>query len=152
MRIIEAGPDDLDRIDGLRRALWPDSPIEELKVRIPAMTAPEPHYLVLMALSGTDAAIGFAEVAVRQDYVNGCDASPVAFLEGIYVDPAHRRQGVARGLVASARDWAQAQGLREFASDALINNHASHSFHKAAGFAETERVVYFHMPVGGVAA
>jgi aminoglycoside 6'-N-acetyltransferase I len=152
MNVVEAKPADLDRIDSLRRALWPDSPIAELKARIPDMTAPQPRYLVLIALSDGGAPIGFAEVALRGDYVNGCDTSPVAFLEGIYVDPEHRQQGVARALVAAARDWARARGLAEFASDALIDNHASHAFHKAVGFAEAERVVYFHMSLEGTPA
>ena len=43
--------------------------------------------------------LGLAEVALRTDYVNGTDSSPVAFLEGLYVVPAVRRQGVARGLL-----------------------------------------------------
>jgi aminoglycoside 6'-N-acetyltransferase I len=54
--------------------------------------------------------------------------------------------------VAAARDWARLRGVAEFASDALIDNHASHAFHKAVGFAEVERVVYFHMPVESVSA
>ena len=93
MRIARLAPADLDSIDPLRRALWPDSPIEELKVRAPAMVADPPAYLVLVARSDEGVPIGFAEVAVRHDYVNGCDSSPVAFLEGIYVDAARRQRG-----------------------------------------------------------
>jgi len=148
MRIARAAPADLDSIDPLRRALWPDSPIEELKVRAQDMVADPPAYLVLVAHAEEGVPIGFAEVAVRRDYVNGCDSSPVAFLEGIYVDSAHRQQGVGRALVDEALRWARERGLAEFASDALIENHTSHAFHRAVGFAETERVVYFHRPVG----
>src|SRR5579859_1156714 len=36
-------------------------------------------------------ALGFAEASLRSDYVNGCDSSPVLFLEGIFVDSSHRR-------------------------------------------------------------
>ncbi len=87
--------------------------------------------------------IGFAEAAIRQDYVNGCDSSPVLFLEGLFVDPGHRRRGVAGALVAAVADWGRAQGCSEFASDAEIDNLDSHAMHLALGFAETERVVYF---------
>lgn len=87
--------------------------------------------------------IGFAEAAVRHDYVNGCDGSPVLFLEGLYVDPAWRRQGVAGALVAAVADWGRALGCAEFASDAELDNLDSHAMHRALGFAETERVVYF---------
>lgn len=87
--------------------------------------------------------IGFAEAAIRHDYVNGCDTSPVLFLEGLCVDPAHRRQGVAGALVAAVADWGRAQGCTEFASDAELDNIGSHAMHRALGFVETERVVYF---------
>ena len=75
--------------------------------------------------------------------MNGCETSPVGFLEGIYVDPAQRRQGMARALNAAAEQWARACGCSEFASDALLDNIDSHRMHAALGFAETERVVMF---------
>ena len=87
--------------------------------------------------------IGFAEAAVRHDYVNGCDTSPVLFLEGMFVDPDHRRRGVAGALVAAVADWGRTRGCTEFASDAEIDNVDSHAVHRALGFAETGRVVYF---------
>ncbi|WP_440978629.1 aminoglycoside 6'-N-acetyltransferase [Sphingomonas pseudosanguinis] len=90
-----------------------------------------------------DRVIGFAEAAVRRDYVNGCDGSPVLFLEGVFVDPGHRRQGVAGALVAAVANWGRAQGCSEFASDAELDNTDSHAMHRALGFEETERVVYF---------
>jgi aminoglycoside 6'-N-acetyltransferase I len=147
MRIARAAPADFASIAPLRLALWPDSPIEELT----AIVAAQPDYLVLVA-SEEDAPVGFAEVSLRRDYVNGCDASPVAFLEGIYVTPTHRKRGIARALVKAALDWARERGIDEFASDALLDNGASHAFHKAVGFAETERVVYFRLPLAKAAA
>ena len=88
-------------------------------------------------------ALGLVEVALRSDYVNGTNSSPVGFLEGIYVVPQARRQGVARMLVAEAERWAASVGCSEFASDALIDNTRSHAMHVALGFEETERVVFF---------
>jgi len=146
MRIVPVPLSGLAGIDSLRRALWPDSSIEQLK----AIIAVKPEYLVLAAIAD-DGPVGFAEVSLRRDYVNGCDGSPVAFLEGIYVDPAHRNQGVARALSAEAMAWARERGIAEFASDALLANRASHAFHKAIGFEETERVVYFRLPLGTLA-
>jgi aminoglycoside 6'-N-acetyltransferase I len=60
--------------------------------------------------------IGFAEASLRHDYVNGCETSPVAFLEGIYVTPANRRQGVAKALCAAVEEWARNQGCVEIAA------------------------------------
>lgn len=87
--------------------------------------------------------VGFAEAAVRTDYVNGADSSPVPFLEGLYVVPEARRKGAAADLVAAVAAWAREMGYRELASDARLENEASHALHRALGFEETERVVFF---------
>ncbi|MBT2187616.1 aminoglycoside 6'-N-acetyltransferase [Sphingobium nicotianae] len=152
MRIVPASLDDLASIESLRLALWPDSSIDELTILAPDMIGAEPSYLVLIACADGDEPIGFAEVTLRRDYVNGCDGSPVAFLEGIYVAPGHRRQGVARALVEEAKRWGGARGAAELASDALLDNLSSHAFHSAIGFEETERVVYFRRMIDGAAA
>jgi aminoglycoside 6'-N-acetyltransferase I len=89
---------------------------------------------------------GFAEAAIRTDYVNGAQSSPVGFLEGLYVVPHGRRNGVARLLVAAVTRWAAECGCSELASDAALANTASQALHRALGFEETERVVYFRKP------
>ena len=86
--------------------------------------------------------VGFAE-ASRRAYAEGCETSPVGFLEGWYVLPTHRRQGVGRALVAAAEDWARALGCGEFASDALADNAMSAAAHQALGFEEVEVIRCF---------
>jgi aminoglycoside 6'-N-acetyltransferase I len=54
---------------------------------------------------------------------------------------------VARTLVGSVVAWALRQGLSELASDSLVHNAAAHAAHRALGFEETERVVYFRRPL-----
>ena len=91
--------------------------------------------------------LGFAEVAVRTDYVNGCRHRPALFLEGIFVRPEHRGRGVARALCEAAGRWGVQQGCREFASDVEADNEDSLAAHRHLGFEETERVVYFRKPL-----
>jgi aminoglycoside 6'-N-acetyltransferase I len=43
----------------------------------------------------------------------------------------------------SAEDWARAQGCREMASDALIDNEGSQRAHEALGFDVVDRCVHF---------
>ncbi len=100
-----------------------------------------------VALDDNGNSVGFAETTVRRDYVNGCDTSPVVFLEGIYVVPNQRKSGIARALVNEGAAWGRLQGCSEFGSDALLENTASHTMHRALGFAEMERVVYFKKPL-----
>lgn len=139
MDIRPAGSADLDAWVAMRNALWPDE--AGLREGAQAMLT-EPDMLALIAhIDGRPA--GFAEAALRHDYVNGCETSPVAFLEGIWVAPEHRRTGLAAALANRAADWGRAKGCTEFASDILADNHESHAFHTAIGFEETERVIYF---------
>lgn len=141
MKIVRADESHLEAWLKLRIALWPDE-AANLANELPAMLQ-DPVLLNLIALTEAGEAIGFAEAALRRDYVNGCETSPVVFLEGIYVAPTHRRKGIARSLTDEVAMWARALGCREFASDALLENGDSHRMHKALGFDETERVVYF---------
>jgi len=133
---------DLDDWTRLRVALWPDYSPQELRAGAEAMLDDAGEGIALLCRVGGQAA-GFAEGSLRHDYVNGCETSPVTFLEGIYVVPAHRNKGVAEALVDGVASWGRERGCIEFASDALLENEDSHAFHAAIGFVETERVVYF---------
>ncbi|MGE5526942.1 MAG: aminoglycoside 6'-N-acetyltransferase [Rhodospirillaceae bacterium] len=127
----------------LREALWPHCSQAEHVAEMAQFLAAPDRYAQFVAYADSREAIGFAEASVRTDYVNGTESSPVAFLEGLYVAPTHRRRGVARSLVAAVAAWARSRGCREFASDAALENELSHTVHRRLGFAETERVVYF---------
>jgi L-amino acid N-acyltransferase YncA len=127
----------------LRQTMWPQDSPEAHRRDMAALLAQPERYGQFVAYGQDGAPAGFAEAAVRHDYVNGTESSPVAFLEGIYVHPAARRQGVARALALAVEQWAAARGCRELASDALLDNDESHAMHRALGFQETERVVYF---------
>ena len=140
MRIEPITADMLEDWLALRLALWPDAGAG-LRAQAKNLLV-HPDALALIASEG-DTRIGFVEAALRRDYVNGCETSPVAFVEGLYVHDDWRNRGVARALVVAVEDWAQRQGVTEIASDALLDNRDAHAMHKALGFAETERVIYF---------
>jgi aminoglycoside 6'-N-acetyltransferase I len=85
---------------------------------------------------------GFIEVSLR-DYAEGCQTSPVAYIEGWYVDEESRRRTLGARLVQAAEAWARHQGLKEMASDTQIENTVSIQAHKALGYEEVERLVCF---------
>lgn len=87
--------------------------------------------------------IGFAQCQLRHDYVEGTKTSPVGYLEGIYVEPEHRKQGYGKQLVAACESWAKTQGCTEFASDCTLENTQSIQFHLHSGFQEANRIVCF---------
>jgi aminoglycoside 6'-N-acetyltransferase I len=74
---------------------------------------------------------------------DSCETSPVAYLEGWYVDEDLRRQGVGTALVRAAETWARSKGLKELASDMQLANADSQLAHAALGFIEVERLVAY---------
>ena len=121
----------------LRHALWPHHSQSELSDELEAMIGSG-----LAGFGAFDGAklAGFAEVSERA-YGAGCDTAPVAWLEGIYVDPDYRRGGIGRLLVEAIVQWALARGHSELGSDVEIDNALSLMTHASWGFAETKRVV-----------
>jgi aminoglycoside 6'-N-acetyltransferase I len=144
MEITRCTAADVETWARLRHALWPEAALATLRLEAEGALRDAPARTVaFLARTASGDVAGFAEATLRRDYVNGCETSPVAFLEGIYVEPPHRRSGIASALVTAVTTWAKEQGCRELASDALLSNSASHQMHNALGFIETERVVYF---------
>jgi aminoglycoside 6'-N-acetyltransferase I len=85
---------------------------------------------------------GFIEVSLR-NYAEGCQMSPVAYIEGWYVDAESRRHKLGTRLVQAAEAWARNQGLKEIASDTQIENAVSIQAHASLGYEEVERLVCF---------
>src|SRR4051812_5217178 len=52
---------------------------------------------------------GLVEASVRH-LADGCTTRPVGYVEGWYVDPDVRRNGVGRRLIQAAEAWAASQG------------------------------------------
>ena len=134
----------LPRWGAMRYALWPwDDAQSHAEDARDFYLAGHPDRSAFVALDTGGEAVGFAEATLRRDYVEGCDTSPVGFLEGIYVEPGVRGQGIGALLADAVAVWARERGCTEFASNALLDNTDSHAFHAALGFEETERVVFF---------
>jgi aminoglycoside 6'-N-acetyltransferase I len=148
--IRHAEPADADQWLALRRELWPEGSEASHGAEVARFFAEPGHTqgimpeAVLVAVESRPAPVlvGFAEVS-RRAYAEGCETSPVGFLEGWYVVASRRRQGVGRALVAAAEAWALALGCREFASDALAANVVGAAAHRALGFEEVEVIRCF---------
>ena len=125
----------------LRQALWPGSLAdhdEETRTFFEqGLAAP-----VVFVAELEDRLVGFLELDFRK-YAPGCKSSPVAFIEGWYVEPESQGLGIGRALIEAAEAHARAAGHDEIASDAEIENTDGIAAHVAVGFEEIERVVYF---------
>ncbi len=87
--------------------------------------------------------IAFINLSIRSDYVEGSETSPVGYVEGIYVKPDYRGQGISRLLIEHAEKWSMDQGFKELASDCELANSESIVFHNRVGFTEANRIVCF---------
>jgi cytosine/creatinine deaminase len=144
MHIRPAAPSDSAEWLRMRSALWPEEQPGEHAAEIERYFAGQLRepLEVLLAVDEAEHAHGFAELSIRA-YAEDCETDRVAFLEGWYVDPGMRQQGIGSALVAAAEAWARDRGCTEFASDALIDNEVSARAHEALGFVETARLRCF---------
>ena len=125
----------------MRQRLWPDAPIEYLSFDLDDRLA-DPDYAVIVALRGDRDLIAFIETGLRA-YGEGCETSPVGYIEAWYVDELERGQKVGRELILAAEHWAREKGCREMASDTWLENEASITAHLKLGYVEVERLVHF---------
>ena len=141
IRPVEQG--DAAAWERMRTALWPGSSGSHAGdiARFFSPQRNEPLE-VLLACSGSGATLGFVELSIRP-YAAGCTSHRVAFVEGWYVEPAHRRRGVGAALMRAAEEWGRANRCTELGSDTELCNESSIAAHKALGFEEAERLVAF---------
>ena len=143
----EANFDDKPEWLKLRQSLWPACSKERHIEEIEAYLA-DPEKAVFLATLGDGKIVGFIEESLRRDYVEGCETSPVAYLEGIYVLEEYRGKGIAKVLIQNAERWAASHGCTEMGSDAELTNQGSINMHLRLGFEEANRVVHFVRQIG----
>src|SRR5687767_6503667 len=125
----------------LRRALWPGS-LSDHDVETRKYFESRSSGRITFGAEADGSLVGFLELDYRK-YAPGCASSPVAFIEGLYVEPMLQRRGVGGALVEAAEASARAQGDLEIASDAELENTDGIAAHVALGYEEVERVVCF---------
>ena len=143
MLIRAATVEDFEVWDKLRRELWPDSDAAENNAFFQAYLQRLDKNSIFLAADANNQTIGFVEVSISTEYVEGCDTERVGYLEGLFVSPQFRRRGIANWLMRTAENWAREQHCREFASDAELENTVSHQTHLRFGFEEVSRNVHF---------
>jgi aminoglycoside 6'-N-acetyltransferase I len=142
---------DLESVTRLCVALWPDGPAAEHREHAGAILAGTPPSTLPLALFVAELegeVVGFIEVGLRS-HADGCDPRhPVGFIEGWYVQPAHRGRSLGRLLMTAAESWSRAQGATELASDTWIDHPDSQQAHAALGFEVVDRCVHFRKSLG----
>ena len=139
--IRRATQEDKPRWLQMRQKLWPEAPIEYLSFDLDDRLA-DPDYVIFVASHGDGNLFAFIEAGLRA-HGEGCETSPVGYIEAWYVDEPERGQKVGTELILAAEHWAREKGCREMASDTWLENEASITAHVKLGYVEVERLVHF---------
>jgi aminoglycoside 6'-N-acetyltransferase I len=143
MTVEEISEQNLESLVTLMLELWPDCHYDEEYQNCRRIHAAADETCFLLKENNTY--IAFIQLALRHDYVESTESSPVAYIEGIYVRSGFRRSGLAAQLVQLAKKWTKEKGCSQLASDAESTNATSITFHKKTGFKEVNRLVCFVM-------
>ena len=141
VRIVDISNDHSNDLREMREALYLDLSAEFHDEEMSSIRR-SPDKDCRVALADDGVVTGFVEVSLR-NFVDGCLTSPVGYIEGIFVKPAYRGQGIGERLVSAATEWAKSKGCVEMATDSELDNTDAQTFHKRMGFVETYRVVEF---------
>lgn len=118
-------------------ALWPDGTTRDHGRLVQSVLDGKPRSilpLTFLVAERKGVLVGFVEVGLRS-HANGCDpVRAVGFIEGWYVLPRLRRQGIGRWLFVAAEDWCREHGCREVASDTWADHRLSVQAHRALGY------------------
>lgn len=125
----------------MRQGLWPDTPVEYLDFDLDDNLA-DPDYAVFVASRADGKLVAFIEAGLR-DYGEGCETSPVGYIEAWYVDEHIRGQKLGKEMMRAAEEWAREKGVTEMASDTWLENEPSIQAHLKMGYREAERLVHF---------
>jgi aminoglycoside 6'-N-acetyltransferase I len=89
----------------MRHGLWPEAPMDYLALDLDDRLADE-DTAVFVTLNADGQLVAFIEVDLR-DYAEGCETSPVGYIEAWYVDSQARGQSLGRDLILAAERWAR---------------------------------------------
>jgi len=139
--IRRAKPEDKPEWLRMRNGLWPEAPVDYLSLDLDDLLN-NSDAGIFVASDSQGQLIAFIETRLR-NYAEGCESSPVGYIEAWYVDPHVRGQKLGRDLVHAAEQWAREKGCTEMGSDTWLENESSIEAHKKLGYWEVERLVHF---------
>jgi aminoglycoside 6'-N-acetyltransferase I len=142
MNIVPVSDPDFESWLEMALDLWPYEKPDEMRGILMGLQK-ETKYENFICKSDIGEPIGFINLSLRSDYVEGSNSSPVAYIEGIYVKPGFRNLGIAKKMVDFAGEWGREKGCAELGSDTELHNTDSQKFHEASGFQKAEVIVSY---------
>ena len=139
--IRRAAQEDKDSWVRMRQGLWPDAPLEYLNYDLDEILS-DLRRAVFVATRADGSLVAFIEASLRE-FAEGCETSPVGYIEAWFVDENIRGQKLGRELILTAENWARERGCTEMGSDTWLENEVSIQAHRKTGYDEVERLVHF---------
>lgn len=124
----------------MRKGIWPEAPDAYISFDMDGILASDNYAVFLAVVDGRP--VGMIEARLRE-YGEGCETSPVGYVEAWFVYPEMRGRGIAGALIQAAEDWTRGKGCTEMASDTWLDNGPSIRAHLKLGYFEVERLVHF---------
>ncbi len=124
----------------MRKGIWPEAPDEYLDFDMDDILADESYVVFFACADGKP--VGLTEVRLRE-YGEGCETSPVGYIEGWFVQEEYRGRGIVGLMTEAAENWAREKGCTEMASDTWLDNEASIRAHSKLGYFEAERLIHY---------
>jgi len=151
MEIREADIGNLEHWANLRHALWCQDQIASLRTEAERiLTSPDQTAFLLLGLSAE--VVGFAEVTIyygasgpytREITSHAGSEGSYAHLEGWYVAPQFRGQGLGQKLISSVEQWCRLRNVGVLTSDTSPSYPSSPNAHKRAGFKKIHEFTIF---------
>lgn len=139
--IRKANKNDIEKLIEMALVLYEGSTYEDLYPEFFEILSLEKDAFFVAEIK--DNIIGFSQVSLRYEYVEGTNTSPVGYLEGIYIEEEYRHMGIGRKLLKYCEKFAKDRGCTQFASDSEMTNIESYDFHTSVGFIVTNRIVCY---------
>ncbi|MBE9044959.1 GNAT family N-acetyltransferase [Pleurocapsales cyanobacterium LEGE 10410] len=138
--IREATQNDFDEWLRMREQLYPECNSQLLLAEIEKIFSKrtilgELDYHILVYENEDNKLSGFIETSIRKE-LPGYQNSPVGYIESLYVDPTHRRKGIAKQLVAFSEEWIKSQKYQHLFVDTDPRYTEAIDFYKSIGFKE----------------
>jgi aminoglycoside 6'-N-acetyltransferase I len=142
IRYLDFESKDFEQLVKMSQKLWLDFEEQELESLLKEITKLKKNK-ILMAKNSEGKNVGFSIFSIRTDYVEGADKSPTGYLEGIYVEPEYRKNGIAKEFLQIGEKWCKEKGCTQIGSDTWLANKQSREFHRKIGFWEEDELVHF---------
>lgn len=145
LRIVHAGPGDIDRIaplfDSYRQFYGQEPDVEGARDFI-AERLGNLQSVILMATGRHDEAIGFTQLYPAFSSVS---MRRIWILNDLYVVDAARRKGVAWALIEAAQSMSVATGAKGLVLATAIGNHGAKTLYESFGFIRDDEFHHYFL-------